>query len=637
MSESFVYNDGQGCQQTDGINCAAATSPRTVVHTDFIGDTIITALDVMGRTISVVYSKDGNSEVYTYYANGQTQTVTDQHGTTEYFYDVRDRLETEIRPDGSQMDYSYDAVGNRTSVSVTRNAIVTSSTSYTYDALNRLETAVDASGTTDYDYDAVGNLEFVTYPNGLQTEYVYNTINQLTDVYTRDPLNTVISHFNYTLTPTGRREVITELDGRTTTYGYDELYRLTSEAIADAINGDYSATYEYDMTGNRTYETVDGVSTAYSYDLNDRLTQTGGTVYDYDHNGNTLTETLDGVVKTYTWDGKNKLTSLDNAGVTSAYTYNHNGIRTSKTEGAITTNFIVDENTDYAQVLEEVVSDTTTVAYSYGHDLINQDRAGSFSYYHYDGLGSTRSLSDDLGSVTDTWDFEAFGDIFSQTGTTENNYLFTGEQYDGSLGKYYLRARYYDQSVGRFTQMDIWVGEEFSPITLNKYLYANGDPIRFVDPSGYFGLADVGAALNIRGILGTSANTSFRVTVKKIGKEFACIAIEEVVSELIIQSITGGIYILNDRGNGYVGRTNDFDRRMREHAANNLRKVESVLAKFHIDGDRNDLRLVEQFFMDLFREANQPLTNRINSIAQQPSSANSQRLRRMVDRLDFCD
>ncbi|MFL0800735.1 MAG: tandem-95 repeat protein [Agarilytica sp.] len=511
MSESFVYTDGQGCQQADGINCGSATSPRTTVHTDFIGDTITTAFDVMGRTISVEYSKDGNSEVYSYYANDQVHTVTDQHGITEYFYDVNDRLEREIKPDGTQMDYSYDAVGNRTSVSVTRNSIVTSSTSYTYDDLNRLDTAVDASGTTDYDYDAVGNLQYVTYPNGLQTEYVYNTINQLTDVFTRDPLNTVISHFNYTLTPTGRREVITELDGRTTTYGYDNLYRLTSEAIADAINGDYNATYEYDMVGNREYETVDGVQTAYSYDLNDRLTQTGGTVYEYDHNGNTLTETLDGNVKTYTWDGKNKLTSLDNAGARSAYTYNHNGIRTSKTESGVTTDFIVDENTDYAQVLEEVVSDTTTVAYSYGHDLINQDRAGSFSYYHYDGLGSTRSLSDDLGSLTDEYDYEAFGEVLNETGSTVNNYKFTGEQYDAGLGQYYLRARYYDQGIGRFTQMDTWMGINDEPITLNKYLYANVDPGNRVDPTGHFagGIGGQMAAIGGLAILGGIAVNSY--------------------------------------------------------------------------------------------------------------------------------
>ena len=484
MSESFVYNDGQGCQPNAGINCATASSPRTTVHTDFNGDTITTAYDIMGRMIASQYSKDGQSQVYTYYGNDQVHTVTDQHGTTIYTYDVRNRLtqvETPAMDGGSTGNagaittYGYDDVGNRTRVSITRNGQVTSLTTYTYDELNRLEHVIEGEGanaqTSTYTYDDVGNMHTLTYPSGLVTEYVYNTINQLTDVYTRDALGTVISHYNYGLTATGRRETITELDGRTTAYCYDALYRLVDDVIFDAptspitegcltdtTGADYRAHYDYDWVGNRTFETVDGVSTSYSYDDNDRLSQTGGTTYAYDDNGNTLSETLDGNVKTYTWDGKNKLTSLDNAGAITTYTYNHNGIRSSKTEAGTTTHFILDENRDYAQVLEEVVDNNAIVTYRYGHDLINQDRAGTVSYYHYDGLGSTRHLSDSLGSLTDSYDYEAFGETLSQTGSTVNNYLFTGEQLGASLSQYYLRARYYDQGNGRFTQMDTWAG-----------------------------------------------------------------------------------------------------------------------------------------------------------------------------------
>ena len=73
--------------------------------------------------------------------------------------------------------------------------------------------------------------------------------------------------------------------------------------------------------------------------------------------------------------------------------------------------------------------------------------------------------------------------------------LFTGEQFDTSLNQYYLRARYYDQSAGRFTQMDTWAGNSQSPITLHKYLYANADPVLYVDPTGHMGnLAEVGTA-----------------------------------------------------------------------------------------------------------------------------------------------
>ncbi|WP_216825072.1 polymorphic toxin-type HINT domain-containing protein [Agarilytica rhodophyticola] len=162
------------------------------------------------------------------------------------------------------------------------------------------------------------------------------------------------------------------------------------------------------------------------------------------------------------------------------------------------------------------------VAYRYGHDLINQDRAGTVSYYHYDGLGSTRHLSDSLGSLTDSYDYEAFGETLSQTGSTVNNYLFTGEQLDASLSQYYLRARYYDQGNGRFTQMDTWMGNNHDPVTLHKYLYANADPGNMIDPTGNFSIGSVMSGLNVLSNLVTGATTAYDVFQIASGdKEFS--------------------------------------------------------------------------------------------------------------------
>ena len=488
QTESFVYDD----------------AARTVTHTDFNGDYSVTQNDVMGRVESVSYFfADGTpraTESYTYYDNSQIHTVTDKNGTTEYGYDSRDRLAWLIQPDGVRFDYDYDDVGNQTQVKVTRDEEVTV-VDYTYDDLNRLETVIDANGTTTYTYYDNGNLRTVTYPNGVRTEYQYNAVNQLEVLTTRNSANEIISQYTYGLDNTGRRETITEQNGRFTQYGYDDLYRLTSENITDATNGDYSASYQYDWVGNRVYETVNGIDTAYQYDDNDRLEQQGGTVFTYDDNGNTLTETLDSVVTEYSYDEKNKLTSVTKGSVITDYTYNHNGIRTSKSESGITTDFIVDENLEYAQVLQEVENDSVQVYYTYGHDLINQERAGVESYYLYDGLGSTRALSSGEGAITDTYFYEAFGEVLAETGDTENDYKYTGEQYDSSLDMTYLRARYYDQGIGRFSQMDTWAGVNAQPITLNKYLYANADPVLNVDPTGNFSLASVSAAMNVASVL----------------------------------------------------------------------------------------------------------------------------------------
>jgi len=72
-------------------------------------------------------------------------------------------------------------------------------------------------------------------------------------------------------------------------------------------------------------------------------------------------------------------------------------------------------------------------------------------------------LSDSTGAITDTYDYSAYGAEIDSTGITENSYRYTGEQFDAESGNYYLRARYYDPSNGRFTQQDTFLGWENGP------------------------------------------------------------------------------------------------------------------------------------------------------------------------------
>jgi RHS repeat-associated protein len=86
--------------------------------------------------------------------------------------------------------------------------------------------------------------------------------------------------------------------------------------------------------------------------------------------------------------------------------------------------------------------------------------------------------------VTDSYEYDAFGNSFTMSGTTPNNYLYRGEQYDSDLGLYYLRARYYNPATGRFMSRDPEDGNQLDPKSLHKYLYADGDPINGIDPTG---------------------------------------------------------------------------------------------------------------------------------------------------------
>jgi RHS repeat-associated protein len=106
------------------------------------------------------------------------------------------------------------------------------------------------------------------------------------------------------------------------------------------------------------------------------------------------------------------------------------------------------------------------------------------SFYGYDGGGSVRQLTNAAGTVTDTYNYDAFGNLLNSTGSTPNNYLYRGEQYDQDLGLYYLRARYYNPATGRFLSRDPEDGDPTNPDTLHRYLYVHGDPVNASDPTG---------------------------------------------------------------------------------------------------------------------------------------------------------
>ena len=163
------------------------------------------------------------------------------------------------------------------------------------------------------------------------------------------------------------------------------------------------------------------------------------------------------------------------------------------------TKYLLDVNGELTYVLAEMNFDNTEKCYyARGDELISQERDGKKSYYVYDGHGSVRALTDESGKVTDKYVYDAFGNLISSVGSTKNDFLFCGEQFDPVTGLYYLRARYMNPTVGTFISMDSYEGSIDDPVSLHKYLYANANPVTYSDPSGYKSVAEmavVGAAI----------------------------------------------------------------------------------------------------------------------------------------------
>jgi RHS repeat-associated protein len=459
-------------------------------RTDFNGKTTTFAYDLMRRLLTKVPDPSLNQPTvsFTYNSAGQRSTMNDASGMTAYSYDLRNRLTSKQTPFGS-LSYTYNQVGSLATIrSSNPNGV---SVDYSYDPLNRLETVKDNNlpalngGVTNYTYDSVGNLQGYSYPNGVTSSYSYNSLNRLTTM-TVGTTGSSLASYAYTLGPTGNRTSVTESSGRTVNYSYDDLYRLSGETITNdphGING--SANYSYDPVGNRLNRSSSIApvpSQSSTYDANDRLTGDS-----YDNNGNTISAGGN----SYTYDFENHLTTLNSGSVT--YAYDGDGKRVAKTVGSVTTNYLIDTNnpTGYTQVVEELQSGAVVKSFTYGHDLISQRCSPitancSLSFYQYDGHGSVRQLTNASGSVTDAYDYDAFGNLISRTGTTSNDYLYAGEQFDANLGFYYLRARYMNPASGRFLSTDVVEGNRFDPPTLHKYTYVENNPANLVDPRGEF-------------------------------------------------------------------------------------------------------------------------------------------------------
>jgi len=174
--------------------------------------------------------------------------------------------------------------------------------------------------------------------------------------------------------------------------------------------------------------------------------------------------------------------------------YDGDGNRVSETAGGTTTKLLVDSlnPTKLPQVLDELVSSSVTRTYAYGLNRVseNQQISGTWTLnlYGYDGHGNVRFLTNSAGTITDTYQYDAFGMPIRTSGTTPNSFLYSGERSDGSVGLYDLRARYYNQATGRFWSRDPveqrTCCKSCSTLQINSYIYGNDDPVNRIDPTG---------------------------------------------------------------------------------------------------------------------------------------------------------
>ncbi len=427
--------------------------------------------DAKGR-ITGFTSPEGTAS-YTYDANDNILTVTDSTGTTTRTYDALNRVTSCTDTYGKVSRYEYDAVGNLTKLIYPDNTAVT----YAYDANHNIIRVTDwASRVITYTHDVNNRVVGVTKPDGSVTTTVYDNKQRVTSTVERTAGGAVISGFEYTYDDLSRTIEEKVLANSTKMcYAYDSLSRVTSRTVKSITDNSVISTenYTYDAAGNMT----DAPDRCLQYDTNNRLVVFNGSSVSYDLDGNV---TNDGVCS-YTYDSASRLTSFGGH----TYTYTSADIRIRNLCSDEDTTYTYDTNCKLSKLLTKTTNGTVT-KYVYGRGLIGEEVNNTFKTYHFDCRGSTVSITDASGNITDTFAYDTYGNLVSRTGTSKVIFLYNGR--DGVItddnGLYYMRARYYSPDMRRFVNADIVAGQISNAVTLNRFVYANGNPVSLVDPFG---------------------------------------------------------------------------------------------------------------------------------------------------------
>ena len=358
----------------------------------------------------------------------------------------------------------------------------------------------------------------------IRANCAYDLRHRLSGLVKRTAASALLLAMSYSVDASGLRTGVEESDAlgitRTVAYQYDAQKRLISETIdhRDDAN-DHIGQWTYDRVGNRLSQTVTqgGTpnTTAYTYDANDRLLTESGAVsasYSYDAQGNTTSKTGPDGTTSYQYNDANRLIEAITPHAALAYAYTADGLRASQTVTAaggspITTQYVQDTAYPYAQVIEEYTAEGANprqlaATFTFADELISQTRYDATgipatTFVQADGFGSTRWLTDGTGQITDSIDFDAFGNEIARSGTTDLEHLYRGERWDASLAAYDLRARLYTPANGRFLTQDSFAGFASDPRSLHKYAYTHNDPVNGIDPSGHMTMSGLSAGMNI--------------------------------------------------------------------------------------------------------------------------------------------
>lgn len=434
-------------------------SDGKVLQYDYEHGKIKTIKDKSGSTIeSVAYDELDRQTSHTFNGNVHTTEYNDYDQTAKEAVKFGGSIEDKL-----EYAYSYKENAARTLAGLTVGAFAES---YEQDKNGRSVKITQTLGGQTY------TKRFGYYKQGDHATNRVNTIyyskNGVSDgkvTYTYDGMGNIIS--------------INENGKQRYKYAYDKIGRLVSEKNLD---GNREICYTYDNSGNILTKTDNGTVTDYRYkDGTDRLMSFGTELFAYDDMGNPTTYRNMSCM----WEKGRQLKSISDGANTVSFTYDEFGMRTTKTAGGITTNYVYENG----KLLREVTG-SEKIDFVYGSDGIIGFRTGNKNYlYRKNVFGDVTEIYSDNGTLVGKYSYTAFGECIvkvNEGGIAEKNPIrYRGYYYDEETSLYYLESRYYDPITGRFITIDDISYIDPETINgLNLYAYCGNNPVMRIDENG---------------------------------------------------------------------------------------------------------------------------------------------------------
>ena len=532
--------------------------------------------DNEGRPVKREYYRDYNASGVTN-AIAETGIVYNDDGSVA-------SIGTEVQGMIVSAEYSYDDLW-RTSATVWKigsydaNPPATITQSYTY-------------SNYEYEYDGDEESEIcdtplihsvtTSKPDGSETlYYTYDERGNITLI--RRGVNDIVCRYAYDSLGQLIREDNSVL-GKTYVWTYDKAGNIRSRE-----------TYAY-TTGN-----LDSVQNTVTYGYatgswGDLLTSFNGRSIAYDGIGNPGTWNGSAL----TWQGRRLMSYGSNT-----YTYNADGIRTSKTVNGVKhiyhlsgTQILSEEWTEgNVQHILIFVYDASGNPIGMSH-YENGEQRGTYVFVK-NIQGDVIGIYDEEGTCLVTYTYDAWGNVTvsysnggASTAARYNPFRYRGYYYDTETGFYYLQSRYYDPTVRRFINADSYASTGKGFIGSNMFAYCRNNPVCRIDASGCMDISIVDTIealrewlLQLSGDIPPAAvlllvvvGVQLLAEASNTMEEKTAEAIQEVKAYVDAADVKeykrNSVYVLRDSDNivRYVGRTNDPNRRRREHGRDPLKK-----------------------------------------------------------------